>query len=145
MAGLTTLDDLTRLLQQPKPLAELLKPQDFASEGLVADTLARKFKDSLKPTQLRKVFHTFKRLQQQLLTARSSTTELTEDFRAKLSLLTPDLAYAVGRELVPKEFYDLLKLCLSPQKMRTVADFQRLVEFLSAVLAYQKYHHATKD
>ncbi len=139
MPAIETLDDLKDRLSQAGALAELLNPQDFAPEGLVADKIAKQFKDKLKPTQMRKVFHTFKQIERGLK-GQKGEAELEPALRAEISLLGPNLAYAAGRGLLPKPFYNVLKLCLSQEKMQTVADFRRLTELLTAILAYQKYY-----
>ena len=54
--------------------------------------------------------------------------------------MAPEGSTAFGRNLVPKGFYDLMKMCLSQAKMQTVGDFRRLMEFLTALLAYHKFH-----
>lgn len=139
MPAIRDLNELKKCLNQKGPLAELLNPQDFASEGLVADQLARKFKEDLNPTQMRKVFHTFKRIERNLK-GKGDDEPLSDKLQAEISLLGPDLAYAAGRGLLPKSFYGLLKLCLAGEKMQTVGDFRRLTQLLNAILAYQKYY-----
>jgi CRISPR-associated protein Csm2 len=116
-----------------KRLAEL-DPRDFAEEGGYAHVLAREFGGSLKPTQLRKVFHALKRID---LGLKGRPAEATLD-RAEVNRLIPELAYALGRQLIPRDFYNLMKACLGHQRMQTVGDFRRTMELLTAVLAYQK-------
>ncbi|MBN1220827.1 MAG: type III-A CRISPR-associated protein Csm2 [Anaerolineae bacterium] len=136
---ITTIPDLEKKLKDEKgPLSAILSPQDFADEGAVADVMAQKFKKDLNPTQMRKVFHAFKQIERKL--KGKPDGDNLDGFRAEISLITPNLAYAVGRKLMPPEFYDVLKLCLKPDKLQTVGDFRRLTEFLTAILAYQKYY-----
>ncbi len=139
MTAIQDLRGLENCLRQAGSLATLLDPQDFAPEGAVADTLAQQFKNDLKPTQMRKVFHTFKRIEHDLR-GKGDDEALEQREFAKISLLAPNLAYAAGRDLLPKPFYNVLKLCLTRDKMQTVADFRRLTQLLTAILAYQKYY-----
>lgn len=136
---LKTSAELKTQLRESGSLSAILKPEDFAPEGAVADTLASDFKDKLKPTQTRRIFHTIKQIEN---TTRKSSDEtlLDEGDRMRLTLLSPELAYAAGRDLIPREFYDILKLMLAQDKMNTVGDLRRLVQFLTAIVAYQKFH-----
>ena len=38
-----------------------------------------------------------------------------------------------------RDFYDILKLSLGQERLRTNADFLRSADFIEAVLAYHKY------
>ena len=113
-----------------------LKVEEFADEGGLADRVVRAIHtDKLKPTQLRKVFHTLKIIQQRV--QREAPTEpfdITE-----LLKLMPVLAYAVGRELIPREFYQLLREVFHRNKLQTNEDFLRAFDFVEAILAYHKY------
>ena len=113
-----------------------LDVKEFALEGGLADQVVQAIGTaSLKPTQLRKVFHTLKTMQQKV-------KQLNPDQAfnsAELLQLMPTLAYAVGRELIPKEFYQLLREVFSPERLPTNADFLRAFEFVEAILAYHKY------
>lgn len=133
------LQDFEQKLKQNKPLSELLLPKDFAEENGIADLIAKEYKDKLNPTQMRKVFHTVKAFQRNLR-GKNPREPLDGEVRTQLILLKPNLAYAVGRNnTLPKDVYDILKLCINDQKLKTVADFNSLVDFLTAVLAYQKF------
>jgi len=134
-----TVRELKQKLSSPGSLSVVLQPGEFALEGQVADVIASKHKDDLKPTQTRRIFHTIKELANQV--RRDPDTEpLSEEHRLRLTLLAPELAYAVGRNLIPREFYEVIKLCLRADKLKTAGDLRRLVEFLSSVVAYQKFH-----
>ena len=139
MPTIRDLQGLEDRLKEQGTLSELLDPQDFAPEGMVADKIAQQFKDKLKPTQMRKVFHTLKRIERNMR-GKQDNDPLDPRQRTEINLLFPNLAYAVGRELLPRPFYNVLKLCLSADKMKTVADFRRLTQLLTAILAYQKYY-----
>lgn len=134
---------VNEVLEQVKALPTMsrLDPARFAEEDGLADSLAQKFgKEDLKPTQLRKVFHELKAIQREI-----KSKDLQDQFeRTRVVKLMPTLAYACGRGLIPKEFYELMKTCLSPQKLVTNEDFLQVVEFVTAILAYHKYHQEVK-
>lgn len=124
--------EVMQRIQQLGSLKEL-SPTEFAEESGLAYRLAEEFGgEKLKPTQLRKVFHEFKRIQRDVQRTRTFD-------RSRLVTLMPILAYGVGRKHLPKEFYDILKLCLGPQKLQDADDFNRAVEFMEAIMAYHKY------
>lgn len=138
-----TIEELQRQLRQPGTLSDLLSPDEFAPEGALAYCIADEFSKTLKPNQTRRIFHTFKQLEQQHSQDADEVKLRVED-TSRLTLLIPELAYGVGRDLIPDDFYQALKACLQSGKMQTVADLRRLVQFLSAVVAYQKYHARKK-
>lgn len=112
-----------------------LDPKLFAEEGGMADCLAKEFgKDKLKATQLRKVFHALKSI-------RRNMRRQTQFDRSQLLPIMPVLAYSTGRGNLPKEFYDILRLCLGQERLQDQEDFIRTVEFVEAVMAYHKYHY----
>ncbi len=129
-----TLKEIKGKLQNLERLRELRR-EDFAEEGGYADSLAEDFRDNLKPTQLFKVFHEIKRVQRRI---RGNPDEKFD--RGEILGLLPILAYSTGRGLMPKDFYDILKICLSKEKLEINKDFLRLAEFMEAIIAYHKYY-----
>jgi|LQYC01.1.fsa_nt_gi CRISPR type III-A-associated protein Csm2 len=112
-----------------------LDPAYYAIEEGAAHIVAKDVKDKeMKTTQLRKFFGHIKKLELE-----TKGKKLTDQFESsKLHLIMPELAYALGRKLISADFYDLMKKSLSSGKIKTVGDFRRFVDFLSAVLAYHK-------
>ncbi|MEM4368625.1 MAG: type III-A CRISPR-associated protein Csm2 [Candidatus Anstonellales archaeon] len=111
-----------------------LSPDDYAVENGAAYVVAKNVKDKMKINQLRKFFTRIKSIDNEIRMKKEDN-----NFDAsKTVVLLPELAYAYGRGLITREFYDLMKICLSETKIKTVKDFKRLVDFLSAVLAYHK-------
>lgn len=146
MVNLTKDNIIEMLEKQNKPLSEVLEPEDFAEPGKLADQLAREFiedRDNLKPTQLRKIFHALKDIERPLK-GKEKDKDLSPEARNKIILLVPELAYATGRELIPKKFYRLMRILLSSEKLKTGNDLERVVQFLTAILAYHKYHEKVK-
>lgn len=128
-----TAQEVIAKVESLKRLSEL-DPKDFAEEGGYAHVLAREFGGTLKPTQLRKIFHSLKRID---LGLKGKPADASLD-RGEVNRLIPELAYALGRQLIPRDFYNLMKACLGHQRMQTVGDFRRAMALLTAVLAYQK-------
>lgn len=128
--------EVKQVLEEARRLTRMkdLDPAKFCEEEGYADSLAQKFgKDELKPTQLRKIFHALKDIQQKL---KSQPFE-----QIKVMRLMPELAYASGRGLIPKSFYELMKICMSKERLKDKEDFDRMMDFLTAILAYHKMRH----
>ena len=51
----------------------------------------------------------------------------------------PLIAYAVGRDNCPRAFFNLLKECINDKMLKSVEDVHRLIEFLTAIVAYVKF------
>jgi len=130
-------------LEKQGSLAVLLPIEEFAEQGKLADQLAGEFRSSLKPTQLRKVFHAIKAIERRFK-GKDGQKPLGQEDKIAIRLLVPELAYARGRDLIPQKFYELMRRCLSDQKLQTVGDFQRLAQLLTALLAYHKYHEKVR-
>jgi CRISPR type III-A-associated protein Csm2 len=129
--------DINDVKEKIKQLSSfsLLSPDYYAVENGAAHIVAKNIKSTdMKTTQLRKFFGHIKKLD-----AQTKVNNSTDTFdSSKLSLIMPELAYALGRKLISREFYELMKECLNASKIKTVADFRNFVNFLSAVLAYHK-------
>ncbi len=126
--------DIIEEIKKLKSIKEL-DPSKFYEENGFADSLAQKFKkDELKATQLRKIFHALKELHREI--------KFKPFDRTKVMKLLPEIAYASGRGLIPKQFYDLLKICFSKEKMKDKEDFERIMDFLTSILAYHKMRNA---
>jgi CRISPR-associated protein Csm2 len=126
---------IQEILNEIKRLESMkdLDVSKFCEENGYADSLVQEFKkekEELKATQLRKIFHALKVLQRE--------TKFKEFDRTKIMKLLPELAYASGRGLIPKSFYELMKICLGREKLKDKDDFERVMDFITAILAYHK-------
>lgn len=114
---------------------EHLKEEDFCQEGGLADGPMADFidrREPLKPTQLRKIFNEL------IAYERRFKPGGTGDFsKAELIRVLPKLAYATGRDLIPKDFYDLMTECI--KKVNSGADFLQFMAYVRALMAYHKY------
>ena len=141
---LTKQDLMNKLKDQQKTLKDIITPEDFADQGQVADDIAIELKDKMKPTQLRKFFHAIKEKERKVKGDKDND-DIPSAINTELRLLIPELAYAKGRKLITQDFYDLMRSCLSAEKLRTVGDLRVFMQFLTAILAYHKYHEKEKD
>lgn len=123
------------------PAMSELDRSEFCEEGGIADSLAQKFgKEDLKPTQLYRVFQELKRIERGVRREIRTDEDLEKDFDRNLVIpLLPVMAYNSARGHLPRDFYEIIRNCLSPQKLHTNGDFLRVVELISAVLAYHKF------
>ncbi|MBU1207731.1 MAG: type III-A CRISPR-associated protein Csm2 [Proteobacteria bacterium] len=138
-----TKDNILDELKKQGTLTALLSVEEFAEQDKLADQLAAEFRTSLKPTQLRKIFHAIKAIERRFKGEDDSKRFDPQD-KVEVRLLVPELAYARGRDLIPQKFYELMRQCLSEQKLQSLGDFRRLAQLLTALLAYHKYHDKVK-
>jgi len=116
-----------------KTMSEL-NPKDYALEGKIADAIASQ-KGDMKFTQLRKFFGHIKKIESTMVKGKKDEDPIDG---ADIYLLIPELAYGVGRNVISKDFYDIMKICLGGDKIKNVKDFKRFVDLLSAVIAFHK-------
>ncbi|PIS38398.1 MAG: type III-A CRISPR-associated protein Csm2, partial [Nitrospirae bacterium CG08_land_8_20_14_0_20_52_24] len=104
-----------------------------------ADTIAKD--QDMKTTQLRKVFTSIKQIE---LRVKGEDDE--KDFNdSSLFMLVPHLAYAKARGFIKADFYELIKTIIGNGqngKIKKVKDFRRFSEFMTAIVAYHKFHHS---
>ncbi len=124
-------------------LPEKMKDIDFSeyvNDTQVLSFLAlaltgRAAKDlELKTAQLRRFFDPLKSIEQKVFIENREWDDVKTDF----VLLTPKLAYAKGKDLIPQPFYHLIKGCLI--RVESKEDLKSLIRFLETVVAYHKYH-----
>lgn len=111
----------------------------FAPSGSWAEAIAEKLKNDMKTTQLRKVFTSIKSMEQK--TKGKNGDDPFDD--PAIFMLVPHLAYAKGRKLITGDFYDLIKTIIGDGKsgkIKTVNDFRRFVDFMTAIVAYHKQY-----
>lgn len=128
-------------IKQLEMLKEL-KPKVFADEDGYADVISlrlskeRNERKKLKTSQLRKFFGAIRDIEREKEWDRMET---------QFYLLKPKLANSRGRKLIPEEFYQIMKVCMSKVDKGTpkdkVENFNVMVDFLEAIVAYYKYHN----
>ena len=115
---------------------------EFAPEGKWADIIADKHlgKD-MKTTQLRKVFTTIKQMDLKVK-GKNDDDEFNDP---SIYMMMPHLAYAKARKFINDDFYKLIKTIVGDGqkgKIKKVKDFKRFSEFMTAIVAYHKFHHS---
>ncbi len=93
-----------------------------------------------KPTQLRKFFDEVVRIDGQIR-ARTTGPEQDQEFLEQLpylKMLNAKAAYAEARELITREFRELLSESL--KQVKTRQDFRMLVSFFEAFMGFYKFH-----
>lgn len=86
--------------------------------------------EPLNTNQLRKYF--------EQITNAVRLDDFTEKRNALFKVL-PQIAYAVGRKVCPKKFYDLIDACISKSTLTDNEDINTFVDFLTAIVAYSKF------
>ncbi|MDI9633607.1 MAG: type III-A CRISPR-associated protein Csm2 [Methanolinea sp.] len=132
-------DEIIQKVKACRNLSDLPIEEITREEGL-AERFAKRHKDQLKATQLRKFFDKIITNQEIL------KTKGWESIRADFHMIRPGLAYAKGRKLIPDEFFDLISACLEriapegAKEDQVRANYDRFVDILQSIVAYHKYH-----
>jgi len=115
-----------------------LKPKKYADKDGYADKIGGLYSGKnpdLNTNQLRKFFGAIKNIQR-----KESWDEIEHDFY----LLKPKFAYSAGRKLIPKDFFDLMMVCMEKvdvgDKEEKLENFNTLVDFFESIVAYHKFY-----
>jgi len=115
----------------PKPLSEQLSSSDL----YLPDGKAHKVALNLQKTnsnQIRKLFAMVKEAEH---VAKTSSFTLGQE---KLFMIIPMTAYAVGRELIHRDFYSLLESSINTIKIKSIKDIEIFSKFFESIVAYLK-------
>ena len=133
-----TVEYLQKLLSGGKNLSSL--GYDFRSKLICqyAKKLAQNTK--IRRTQLRKYFNEIKQLKHKI--KKIEGDEIPEEVRIKLKRLIALLAYAASpkRDLISKEFYELMSFMINKVSEGKRKDFEIFEEFFEAIIAYHTYY-----
>ena len=142
------IEKITQEIKKANKLSEVLKPKVFAPPEGWAFIVTKQIKEQagkrdpktnkkfpqLKTSQLRKIFAEVKDICDKRIKG------ISQD-NTELYLLYPKLAYAQGRDLMPRNFYELIVACLDKLKNSTdKKDFEMFEEFMTAIVAYNKQY-----
>lgn len=131
------IDELLSEVRKAKTLKEVFVPERYALPGgwayLTAELLK---KDAMNTNQLRKIFTQLKNIEGKIDNARSE--KLLPEQINEILLVMPQIAYARGRDLIPYDFYNLMKECISQYKIKDKEDYKSFISFYTAVVAYSK-------
>lgn len=108
-------------------------------DGL-ADRVAKNLRKSrrLNTSQLYKYFAMVKEVESYYDTDFNKALE-------HLYSVVPLVAYSAGRNICPRSFYNLLKACINPNKIKDKNDIKALISFLEAIVAYYKFYEGGKS
>ncbi len=135
--------EIIEAINQKKSFSEV-SVTEFAPPGKWADTIARDhLGKEMKTTQLRKVFTAIKQMEQKVKIIKEDSP-FTDP---SLFMMVPQMAYAKARGFIKNEFYEMIKSIVGDGrsgKIKTVKDFKRFSEFMTAIVAYHKFHYSSK-
>lgn len=119
---------------EKRNLSAFLNAKDYSYKDGIAYQYAEHLKrKNMNTAQIRNIFSTIKEIEQE--NRNKSKDELINDSK-KYKLLS-QVAYAVGRKVVPKDFYDFMEYCVI--RIENKDDLDRFVNFFEAIIAYFKY------
>ncbi len=115
-----------------------LKAEEYAKENGLAHQFAQEItgrfaKPEIKMAQLRKLFNSIKIIDNSI----KGKNENDKFINDNIYLIIPEVAYAVGRGVAPKGFYEVIKFFID--KVSTNKDYKIFVSFLEATIAYARY------
>jgi CRISPR-associated protein Csm2 len=134
----TEVESILKEIEELRMLKDL-EEKDFADEEGYADKIAQRLR-GMKTTQLRKFFDSIRKIKEELKDGR------WEDVEAEFYLLKPKIAHARGRNLIPEEFNELMKVCMRKVDIEDEdgdkkKNCEKMVDFLEAVVAYHRYYN----
>lgn len=120
-------------LNPKNPLKDWQSSEFAGKDKEVAKAMQnKKFREEIKMNQLRNFFGEVKKLQQ---TNKS-------DLKNGIAKLEMNLAYDTGRGVISENFYKEIIKCTN--NIHDEEDLKRFVEFLTALIAYHKFHSTAK-
>ncbi|MDP3566387.1 type III-A CRISPR-associated protein Csm2 [Sediminibacterium sp.] len=128
-------EEIKKVIERINDVEQLkdITPKEYADEEGYADKIANN--SQLDTTQLRKFFGAIREIEKE---------EKWSDMETDFYLLKPKLAYAAGRDLIKKPFYQFMMACMRKVDVGTeeekVENFKVMVNFLEAVVAYHKFY-----
>jgi CRISPR-associated protein Csm2 len=135
------INEMISKIRGARTLKEVFTPEQYALPNGWADKTARSLsKQAMNSNQLRKIFTQLKSIEDKV--DRNKNNELTDAQKNEILLIMPQIAYAKGRDLIPWEFYNLMKECITPKKIKDRDDYKSFVNFYTAVVAYSKVRGA---
>jgi CRISPR-associated protein Csm2 len=125
-------------IKSKRTLSEVFLPEKYAlPNGWAQETaqnLINSNETSMKTTQLRKIFTELKNIEDKINKDKSLDNHINE-----IILIMPQVAYAMGRKVVTKDFYDLMSACINLDKIKSKEDYSAFVKFFTAIIAYASF------
>lgn len=119
---------LNEIKEKTKNSISDLKAEDYAKEKGLSHRLAED-SGEIKTNQLRKFYENIKEIERKTKGEKILNKE-------KIYLLMPQLAYSLGRRLINKNFYDVMKYFI--ENVKSIDDYKVFVKFYEAMIAYSK-------
>ena len=111
--------------------------ESFAGKDRWADNFMKAKHKELKINQLRNFFGEIKSIQKN-----PEIWKNKEELRDAVSMLEMNLAYDFGRNVIARDFYDIITASLA--KVKVEDDFKKFVVFIQSLIAYHKFHSTEK-
>lgn len=112
-----------------------MSPKKICDVNGYADIVARNSNNNLKTTQLRKFFGAVRLIEQK---------ETWNEIEVEFYLLKPQIAAATGRELIPRDFYNLMMALMKKVDVGSeddkIKNFKKFVIFFESIVAYHKFY-----
>ena len=126
-------NELIEKWKDEKNLSEFLKPEIYSTKDGLAYKYADYLKKRMNTAQIRNIFSTIKEFELE-----NRGVKNKEDFKSeKKYILLTQVAYAVGRKVVPRDFYDFMEFCV--ERIQNSDDLKTFVNFFEAIIAYHKF------
>jgi CRISPR-associated protein Csm2 len=120
-------------------IKEFTNFSEYGIRDLVKD--AEKLGDDLKrgrleTNQVRKFLDAVKRIKANLINEVTEGDERFSAIEVEIVLLKPKLAYAAARQKSAEPLQEVLDIAID--RVHTLLDFERLVQFVESIIAYHK-------
>lgn len=127
----SVIKELTERVKKGGRLSQILTDEEMLKPNGLADRIAKELEGNLRSTQLRKVFDKIKEIEEAI--------DRRDDYKVKILELYPKLAYSTGRNLMPKEFFNLLTSLLEKAE-KDREDAKVVIRLITAIVAYSKLY-----
>ena len=127
----SVIKELTERVKKGGRLSQILTDEETLKPNGLADRIAKELEGNLRSTQLRKVFDKIKEIEEAI--------DRRDDYKVKILELYPKLAYSTGRNLMPKEFFNLLTSLLEKAE-KDREDAKVVIRLITAIVAYSKLY-----
>jgi CRISPR type III-A-associated protein Csm2 len=113
--------------------------ESFAGQGKWSDSFMSKGHKDIRINQLRNFFGEIQVIQRNPEIWQPANRQ---SFKDSIAMLQMNLAYDYGRNVITREFYDMMTQSLG--KITTEKDFSNFVVFVKSLIAYHKFYSANK-
>lgn len=133
---MSELNELKKLIAEKNHFSEI-PIQSFAGKDQSVDRFMKAKHKDLKINQLRNFFGEI-----QTIRKNPEIWKSKEELQKTVSMLEMNLAYDFGRNVITRDFYDIVTASL--KKVKVEEDFKKFVIFIQSLIAYHKFHSSEK-